>query len=302
MTGPLATRPGWRRATAAVLAALPVLAPAADQHPHAQAPFIPTPPAVVDVMLELAGVGPEDYLIDLGSGDGRIVIAAAKKRGARGFGVEIDGALVSDARREAQRQGVAGRVEFKEQNLFITDIGRATVVTMYLYPGLMLQLRPRLFEELKPGARVVSHDFDMEKWRPETRVTVPVPDKPYGPPSSEVYLWIIPVNAAGAWKWRAWEETAPVEYELTLHQTFQMLDGAGTAAGRPARLESGRMRGDEIRLMLTAEVEGRTLRREFHGRVDGNAINGKVKLPGGGESDWRAERVRRGNINLTGEH
>ena len=301
MTGRLATRPGWRRATAAVLTALPMLAPAADQHPHADAPYIPTPPAVVDVMLELAGVGPEDYVIDLGSGDGRIVIAAAKKRGASGFGVEIDGALVSDARREAQRQGVAGRVEFKAQNLFITDIGRATVVTLYLYRRLLLQLRPRLFEELKPGVRVVSHDFDMENWRPDARVTVPVPEKPYGPPSSEVYLWIIPANAAGAWKWRSQEGAASVEYELTLHQTFQMLDGVGAAAGRPVRLESGRMRGDEIRLMLTAEVDGRTLRQEFHGRVEGDAINGKVKLPGGGEHDWSATRVRRGNIKVSDE-
>jgi hypothetical protein len=301
MTGRLAIRRGWRRTAAAVLAALPVLAPAADQHPHAQAPFIPTPPAVVDVMLELAGVGPEDFVIDLGSGDGRIVIAAARKRGARGFGVEIDGALVSDARREAQRQGVAGRVEFKEQSLFITDIDRATVVTLYLYRRLLLQLRPRLFSELKPGVRVVSHDFDMDNWRPDTRVTVPVPEKPYGPPTSEVYLWIIPANAAGAWKWRSGEGAASVEYELTLNQMFQMLDGGGVAAGRPIRLESGRMRGDEIRLMLTAEVEGRTLRQEFRGRVDGDAINGKVKLPGGGERDWKATRVRRGNIKISDE-
>jgi SAM-dependent methyltransferase len=252
-------------------------------------------------MLELAGVGPEDFVIDLGSGDGRIVIAAAKKRGARGFGVEIDGALVSDARREAQRQGVAGRVEFKEQNLFTTDINRATVVTMYLYRRLLLQLRPRLFEELKPGVRVVSHDFDMENWRPDTRVTVPVPEKPYGPPSSEVFLWIIPANAAGAWKWRSREGAASVDYELTVNQMFQMLDGGGVAAGRPVRLESGRMRGAEIRLMLTAEVEGQTMRQEFHGRVDGDAINGKVKLPGGGERDWSATRVRRGNIKISDE-
>ncbi len=301
MTGCFAMRPCWRGAAAAVLAALPMLAPAADQHPHADTPYIPTPPAVVDVMLDLARVGPEDYVIDLGSGDGRIVIAAAKKRGARGFGVEIDGALVSDARREALRQGVAGRVEFKAQNLFITDIGRATVVTLYLYRRLLLQLRPRLFEALKPGVRVVSHDFDMDNWRPDAHVTVPVPEKPYGPPSSEVYLWIIPANAAGAWKWRSQEGAAPVEYELSLHQMFQMLDGGGVAAGRPLRLESGRMRGDEIRLMLTAEVEGRTLRQEFHGRVDGEAISGKVKLPGGGERDWSATRVRRGSIRITDE-
>ena len=208
MTGRTVIRPGWL--AAALLVAAPALSPAAEQHPHADVPFVPTPPAVVAAMLGIADVAPDDFVIDLGSGDGRIVIAAAKQRGARGFGVEIDGALVGAARREAQREGVAGRVEFREQNLFITEMDRATVVTMYLYPRLMLRLRPRLFAELRPGARIVSHDFDMEGWRPDARVTVPVPDKPYGPPSSEVYLWIIPANAAGAWRWRSADGAAAV--------------------------------------------------------------------------------------------
>ena len=288
----------WGRAAAALLVALPALSLAADQHPHADVPFVPTPPGVVDAMLGLAGIGPEDFVIDLGSGDGRIVIAAAKLRGARGTGVEIDGALVWDARREAQREGVAGRVEFIEQSLFLSEIGQATVITMYLSPRLMMQLRPRLFAELKPGTRIVSHDFDMESWRPDARVTVPVPDKPYGPSSSEVYLWIIPANAAGAWRWRSSDGAAAVEYELTLSQTFQMLEGKALIGGQPGRLEGGGMRGAEIRLMLTAEVGGRTLRHEFSGRVDGDAISGRVKLPGGGELDWKATRVRRGSIQL----
>jgi len=288
----------WGRAAAALLVALPALSLAADQHPHADVPFVPTPPGVVDAMLGLAGIGPEDFVIDLGSGDGRIVIAAAKLRGARGTGVEIDGALVWDARREAQREGVAGRVEFIEQSLLLSEIGQATVITMYLSPRLMMQLRPRLFAELKPGTRIVSHDFDMESWRPDARVTVPVPDKPYGPSSSEVYLWIIPANAAGAWRWRSSDGAAAVEYELTLSQTFQMLEGKALIGGQPGRLEGGGMRGAEIRLMLTAEVGGRTLRHEFSGRVDGDAISGRVKLPGGGELDWKATRVRRGSIQL----
>jgi SAM-dependent methyltransferase len=248
-------------------------------------------------MLELAGVGPQDYVIDLGSGDGRIVIAAARKRGARGFGVEIDGDLVVVARREAQREGVAGRVEFKVQDLFVTDLGQATVVAMYLYPRLMMQLRPRLYAELKPGARVVSHDFDMPGWSPDARVTVPVPGKPYGPPSSDAYLWILPANAAGAWTWRAADG---VDFELTLLQTFQMLEGKAVIGGRPGRVEGGRMRGDEIRFMLTAEIGGRALRHEFRGRVDGDAISGKVSLPGG-ERDWTAARVKRGSIKLSDE-
>ena len=300
MTGRFAIRLGWL-AAAALLVVLPVLSRAADQHPHADVPFVPTPPAVVAAMLGIADVGPEDHVIDLGSGDGRIVIAAAKQRGARGSGVEIDGALVSTARREAQREGVAGRVEFMEQDLFLIEIDHATVITMYLYPRLMLRLRPRLFAELRPGARIVSHDFDMKGWQPDARVTVPVPDKPYGPPSSEVYLWIIPANAAGTWRWRSTDGAAAVEYELTLSQTFQMLEGRALIGGQPARIEGGRMRGDAIRLMLTAEGGGRTLRHEFSGRVNGDAMIGTVKLDGGGEFDWKATRVKRGNIRISDE-
>jgi hypothetical protein len=296
-----AIRPGWRRAATALLVVLPALSLAADQHPHADVPFVPTPPGVVAAMLGIAGVGPEDYVIDLGSGDGRIVIAAAKQHGARGTGVEIDGGLVGAARREAQREGVAGRVEFMEQNLFLTELAHATVITMYLYPRLMMQLRPRLFVDLRPGTRIVSHDFAMETWRPDAHVTVPVPDKPYGPLSSEVYLWIIPANAAGAWRWRSTDGAAAVEHELTLSQTFQMLEGRALIGGQPGRLEGGRMRGDEIRLMLTAEVGGRMLRYEFSGRVNGDAISGRVKPPGGGELDWNATRVQRGNIKISDE-
>lgn len=277
---------------------MPAWSPAAEQHALADVPYVPTPPAVVDVMLGLAGVGPADYVIDLGSGDGRIVIAAAKQCGARGMGVEIDGNLVGAARREAQREGVAGRVEFREQNLFITEIGQATVVTMYLYPRLMLQLRPRLFAELKPGTRVVSHDFDMERWLPEARVTVPVPDKPYGSPSSEVFFWIMPANAAGTWRWRSADDAA-AENELTVSQTYQMLEGRGVAGGRTVRVESGRVRGDEIRLMLTAEIDGRAVRQALNGRVSGDTIRGKEQLPGGGERDWSATRVERGSIKVS---
>ena len=293
--------PSLRRlaAAAVLLLALPSGAPAADQHPHADVPFVPTPPAVVDAMLDLARLQPEDYVIDLGSGDGRIIIAAAKKYGARGFGVEIDQNLVAAARREARRQGVAERAQFQGENLFLTTLDRATVITMYLYPGLMLQLRPRLFEQLKPGARIVSHDFDMEPWQPDARVTVPVPDKPYGPPSSEVYLWIIPANAAGTWQWRVGAGAMAADYEVILSQTFQGLEGGATVGGRPGRLDNGRMRGDEIRFMLTAELDGRPVRHEFGGRVSGDEINGTAKLAGGGELDWKATRVRRGSINIS---
>jgi SAM-dependent methyltransferase len=282
---------GWL-AAAALLAALSAPAGAGEQHPFADAPYVPTPAAVVEAMLELAGVGPADYVIDLGSGDGRIVIAAAKRRGARGLGVEIDGALVQEARREARRQGVAGRVEFRSQDMLVTDIGRATVVTMYLFSGLMERLRPRLIASLRPGSRVVSHEFDMGGWEPDARVTVPVADKPYGAPFSDVLMWIVPADAGGVWRWRSTIGAGTVDFEAALLQEFQKLRGAAVAGGRAARMEAA-LRGDEIRLSIDPEEGAGRARHEFRGRVSGDVIRGIVRPAGGGEAAWEARRVRR---------
>lgn len=249
-------------------------------------PFVPTPPVVVDAMLKLAGVGPQDYVIDLGSGDGRIVIAAARKYGAQGLGVEIDTSLVGEARREARRQGVDGRVEFKVDDLLQMSISRATVITMYLYPRLMLAMRPRLITDLKPGSRIVSHEFTMEGWEPDARITVPVPDKPYGPPSSDVLLWIVPADARGVWQWRLVTGATTTDHEITLTQDFQKLRGGPL-------IEAGTMRGEEIRFVLLSNEAGRALRHEYRGRVDGDSIRGIVKLAGGEELPWSATRVRR---------
>ena len=278
-------------ALAMAIAAAPAPAAGPDQ---SDVPYVPTPWAVVDAMLELAAVGPRDYVIDLGSGDGRLVIAASRRHGARGFGVDIDAALVRAARLEAQRQGVADRVEFLEENLFLTEIGRATVMTLYLFPRVMMSLRPRFLAELRPGTRIVSHEFDLEDWRPDARRTVAVPDKPYGPPHSEVYLWIVPANAAGDWRWRTGDGPAG-EVSLSLTQTFQALDGRPTIGGSAARLEGGGMRGESIRFILHAERGGRAVRQEYEGRVSGDTITGTVRQDGI-ESQWMATRVRRGQI------
>jgi hypothetical protein len=251
---------------------------------------VPTPPVVVDAMLKLAGVGPGDYVIDLGSGDGRIVIAAARKYGAQGLGVEIDPALVGEARREARRQGVDRRAEFRVDDLLQMNIGGATVITMYLYPRLMLAMRPRLIAELKPGARIVSHEFPMEGWEPDARVTVPVPDKPYGPPSSDVLLWIVPADARGVWQWRLPAGNATVDYEIALSQEFQKLAGTSAAGGR---IETGTLKGDEIRFLLVTSEGSHVLRHEYRGRVDGDSIRGIVRLAGGEELPWSATRVRK---------
>jgi SAM-dependent methyltransferase len=155
-------------------------------------PFVVTPDHVTRAMLELADVKPGDFVIDLGSGDGRIVIVAAKHYGARGLGVEIVPDLVEKSRDNARRAGVAERVEFREQDLFETDLSRATVITMYLLPDVNLKLRPRL-QALKPGTRIVSHDWDMGDWKPDRMVTIDVPDKPYGLEKvSRLYLWTVP--------------------------------------------------------------------------------------------------------------
>jgi len=155
-------------------------------------PFVVTPDHVTRAMLELAAVKPGDFVIDLGSGDGRIVIVAARHYGARGLGVEIVPDLVEQSRDNARRAGVAERVEFRVQDLFETDLSAATVITMYLLPEVNLKLRPRL-QALKPGTRIISHDWDMGDWKPDRVVTLDVPNKPYGLEKvSRLYLWTVP--------------------------------------------------------------------------------------------------------------
>jgi hypothetical protein len=274
------------------LCALLIAAPAfAQQTPDV--PFVGTPMNVVEAMLDIAKVGPNDFLIDLGSGDGRIVIAAAKNRGARGVGIELEPALVNDARREAERQGVKDRVEFRVENLFLTELDRATVLTTYLYPRVNAELRPRIFAQLKPGSRVVSHEFDFGAWKPDAQVTVKVPNKPYGPPRSDVLLWIVPANAAGRWQWRAQLGGAEVDCEATLEQTFQAVRGAARAGGRPARIENARLNGAELRFTLVADVDGGSMRQELAGHIAGDTIRGKA-----GGRDWQATRTARGKIDF----
>src|SRR5688572_6673453 len=195
---------------------------AAQQEPDV--PYVQTPANVVDVMLDMAAPNPDDFLIDLGSGDGRIVIQAAKKHAVRGLGIEIDSALVRASNQGAKREGVADKVSFVNGNLFVMDLSRATVLTMYLLPQLNMQLRPRILSELKPGTRVVSHDFDMGDWKPDQKRELAVPNKSYGPPVSQVYLWYVPAHVAGKWRWQLPVEGKPLTFEAKVSQLFQELD------------------------------------------------------------------------------
>jgi hypothetical protein len=228
------------RATTGIAAALALLVAGSPARAQDEVPFITTPDNVTLAMLELAGVTANDTLIDLGSGDGRIVITAARRFGARGLGVEIVGDLVAQSRSNARAAGVADKAEFREQDLFLTDLSGARVITMYLLTEVNLQLRPRLLA-LAPGTRIVSHDWGMGEWQPERSVTLDVPDKTIGRDKrSTVHLWIVPARVAGLWC------TEGGRLELT--QRFQTVSGALSADGNPAPVTvfDGRVQADGL--------------------------------------------------------
>ncbi|KQT08726.1 SAM-dependent methyltransferase [Ramlibacter sp. Leaf400] len=211
-----------------------------------EVPFITSPDNVTLEMLRLAGVGPRDHVIDLGSGDGRIVITAARRFGASGLGVEIVPQLVESSRRSAQEAGVADRVKFAEQDLFKTDLAPATVVTMYLLPEVNMQLRPALLA-LKPGTRVVSHDWDLGDWKPDRTSVLEVPDKKVGlVKTSQVHLWTVPAQVQGLWC-----GTGPLrDFSLRLTQKHQAVEGELLRKGR-SRTIAGTMEGNVLRTQST---------------------------------------------------
>ncbi|MBN8751206.1 Methyltransferase domain protein [Xylophilus ampelinus] len=203
-----------------------------------EVPFITTPDHVTLAMLELAQVRAGDHLVDLGSGDGRIVITAAKRFGASGLGLEIVPDLVAKSERHARQAGVADRAQFRVQDLFDADLSAASVVTMYLLPDVNLKLRPRLLA-LKPGTRIVSHDWDLGDWEPDRTITVEVPDKAVGREKlSRLHLWQVPAQVQGRW----------CAGTATLHvaQRFQHFDARIERGGQPGPAWSGRIRGTAL--------------------------------------------------------
>jgi len=256
-------------------------------------PFVVSPEEVVHRMLRIAEVGPGDRLIDLGSGDGRVVIGAAK-RGAQALGVEIDPELVAQARDNALRAGVAERARFEQRDLFETDLSRASVVTMYLLPEFNLKLKPRLLA-LAPGTRVVSHDWDMGPWLPDETLSVRAPDKPVGGRNglSYVHLWIVPAQAAGEWRGRV--EGLGGEWRIRIRQTYQMLNVDADESGRELVVRASRLRGREIKLVVSGLVGGRPMNLLLAGRVDGARIEGRARTFDGQMEDerkWSATRVQ----------
>ncbi len=264
--------------------------------PASDVPYVPTPIPVVDAMLGMGGVGPDDFLIDLGSGDGRISIRAAARFGTHGMGVDLDDNLVRTARADARQQGVQGKVVFEARDLFDTDLSRATVVTTYLLNSVNLRLRPRLFEQLRPGTRIVSHDFNFGNWQPDQKITMDVPGKAYGPPRSDIMLWVVPANFAGTWQWTLPGEAGEVRHEASLAQKFQMLSGSVLAPGRQLRLGEARVKGNGVSFTLSG-IAGA---QRYSGSLSGNTITGEVVLRSGEPPlQWRALRVKTGKMDIS---
>jgi phospholipid N-methyltransferase len=253
-------------------------------------PYVPTPQVVVDEMLRIARVSANDFVIDLGSGDGVIVLTAAKQFKARGMGIEIDPELVKLSNESARRIGVADRTSFQVQDVFKADLSRATVLTLYLLPEMMGNLRSKVFQELKPGARVVSHDYHFgDDWRPDDYFTFDVPEKEEvnGVPSATIYLWVVPAKITGKWRLTI-DGTPGGQYELDIRQRFQVFDGSAVARGKSMKIELPQLRGEDIRFALNAGAG----RHVFNGRVSGNTMEGKVELgTGKGKARWTASRT-----------
>ena len=264
--------------------------------------YVPTPQVVVDSMLTMAKVNAKDYIIDLGSGDGRIVITAAKKFGASGFGVDLDEVLLKRANDTAKREGVAERAQFVEQNLFETDLSKATVITTYLLPEMNEKLRPKILR-LKPGTRVVAHDYHMGEWQPDDNDTLSVPEKTVGNPgTSYIYLWYVPAHAAGKWQASVPVAGQTLAVDVSFDQRFQMLSGNAQINQRPAQIQGARVKGEDVTFWLVTGSGPSAIRHEFNGRVQGDTLTGTVRVHAGKKVDqaqFSAKRVAPGKIDLS---
>jgi methyltransferase family protein len=295
MRAPTPGKKPWR-ALAGLLASIALAAApafAADIE-RSGGPFVPTPQVVVDQMLRMANVAEGDFVVDLGSGDGIIVLTAAKRFNASGMGVDIDPDLVKLSNETAKKLGVADRVRFLQQDVFKADLSQASVLTLYLLPTMMLNLRPKIFNELKPGVRVVSHDYHLGDWQPDDQISFEVPEKEAvnGVPKATISLWYVPAKVAGKWQVKV---SGGETYEFTLRQHFQNLEGSAVVGGKPVRPQQFTLRGSEFGFTLP---DGKGMAR-FSGRVKDDAMDGTVELPGAkAPARWTAVRTARGVVSI----
>lgn len=268
------------------LAGQPASAQNAGDHTRGnfEVPFVPTAQVTVDEMLRLANVGPQDFVLDLGSGDGRIVVTAAKKFGARGLGVDLDYYLVIESEENARQAGVEDRAKFLQQDLFKTDLGQATVITMYLIPAVTARLRPLLLG-LKPGTRIVSHDFDLGDWKPDRKTYI----------RKNVFLWIVPARVEGTWQSRLMVPPIERQLELTLTQKFQEVDARARLNGVPTQVWEPKLEGDRLSFTVVDSTDrDNEATFYFTGRVNGDVVEGEVARGVGAARTtvpWRAARA-----------
>ena len=257
-------------------------------------PFVVSPYEVVDRMLRLAEPKQGEYLIDLGSGDGRVVIEAARRFGARGLGVDIDPRLVERARANAEKAGVQSLARFEVKDFYQLDLRGANIVTAYLLPEVNQKLMPRLLEQLKPGARVVTHDYDMGAWRYDEMIDLPVAEKMVGPRgNSKIFLFVIPARVEGAWQCEIPQHGG--RWAFAFRQKYQELDVSVRAQGREHAVRGSRLRGEDLRVLVSGVVGGRPWNHLFRGLVkSGSVIEGEVVVSNGDEArtyPWQAIRT-----------
>lgn len=251
-------------------------------------PFIPTPQTVVDEMIKLANVRADDFIVDLGSGDGRMVISAAKQKKARGFGVDIDEKLVELSNKNAKEAGVADRAQFFQRDMFKTEIRKADVLMLYLLPDFMNRLRVKILTEMQPGARVVAHDYHMGAWYPDRMVTLTVPEKiaVSGTDKAYLYLWIVPAVVEGAWRLFFNTGGKTQEINVSFQQEYQMLSAAGERDGKSVIIETPTLQGHDISFGLNLDAT----RYQLNGKVTGDRIEGRAEA-GKEALKWLARRI-----------
>jgi len=246
--------------------------------------YEPTPQLIVEELLKMAEVNRNDIVYDLGCGDGRFVITAAKKYGARGIGIDIDPERIKESIHKARIAGVMDRVKFIEGDLFEMDIREATLVALYLLPELNMQLRPKLLKELKPGTRVISHEFDMYDWQP---------DKMGRLGRNKYYFWVVPTDVAGKWCWSLSSAKGEEQFTLTLAQKFQEIDGKIKTPVQTVSALEAYLIGSQIGFLLRYRPPGLVVEMRYRGQVNGNTINGTVEVNAGpfaGKHEWTARR------------
>jgi len=242
------------------------------QEVHLDVPFVPTRYPVVDEMLRMAKVTKTDIVYDLGCGDGRILVTAAQRFGARGVGYDIDPERIKECHENAQKAGVTDKVKFVLGNLFEADFHEATVMPMYLLPSVNIKLRPKIFRELRPGSRVVSHDFSMENWSPDDHATVEDEDM-----SHDVYLWIVPANISGSWSWTSGGGPNSLDFKMDVSQKYQVAEAKATLNGGTAEVKDMKVSGESVSFAVDSQAGGKTTALTFEGKAQKDQITGTAK-------------------------